>query len=299
MENEEKKLKNKLDLQPRPLAEAGFAFVPQTWEQLYGYAKEIAQTEFVPKDMQNKPGTVLAVWQKGKEVGLGPMAALQYICVINGRPSIYGDGFWMLITSHPLCHWVKELAPDEALAKGYGECTIQRKGWPEPTTRRFTVEMAKRAELWEKKENWRKYPGLMLTWRARHLCAQAAIPEAMGGLIPAEMAYDYETTAEEIKEEPLSIPQSFQQSEDNDKSTDQTAAISPPVEVLKNSRKTFTIQERMEDLKDWIENRATREEILANQNYLTKNLAGLSPKDQLDLCRQWNLRRNELLEKKD
>jgi len=134
--------------EPRPLAKIGFTFLPQTWEQLYNYAKEIAQTDFVPNDLRGKPGAVLACWQFGQEVGLAPMAALQSIAVINGRPSLWGDGALAVVRANPLCEYVRELRPDEALKAGYGECTVKRRDDDVPITRRFTKEEAEIAGLW-------------------------------------------------------------------------------------------------------------------------------------------------------
>lgn len=175
----------------RPLAKAGFTFLPQSWEQLFAYAKEICQTEFTPKSMRGSPGAVLAAWQKGAEVGMQPMASLQSIAVINGVTSIHSDGFWALVVAHPMCEAFEELEPAECLAKGYGECTIKRRGNPTPVKRRFTLEMAKTAKLLGK-DNWQNYPGRMLQQRARHLAANDAVPEATQGLVSSEVARDYE-----------------------------------------------------------------------------------------------------------
>src|SRR3990170_3744818 len=195
----------------RPLAKAGFAFLPQTWEQLYNYAKEISQTDFVPKNMFGKPGAVLACWQKGQEVGLPPMASLESIAIINGRPAIHSNGYWSLITSHPLCEWFNETPPDEALKQGYGECTIKRRGNPHPVVRRFSMEEAKTASLLTK-DNWKNYPGDMLQNRARHRAGDDAIPEAAQGLIPADIAQDLEPRdVTPAKEEPLKIPQAVKE----------------------------------------------------------------------------------------
>ena len=298
---------------PLALREPGFAFVPETWEQLYNFAKEIAQTGFVPTDMQNKPGAVLAAWQKGKEVGLPPMASLQYICIINGRPSIHSDGYWMLITAHPLCEWAKELSSEEALKAGYGECSIKRQGWPEPVTRRFTVEMAQKADLWgDKKDNWKKYPGRMLQWRARHLAGSDALPEASGGLLPVDVAYDYETTATEVKEEPLKIPRSTDvpppqplgankgesQVEDAGQPVGGTrpdpvperAPFEPPAPEEKPGAKSIA----EEEISDWIET-APAEEILTNKNIFTTNLGRVPRDKQLDLAKKFNARRKDAL----
>ena len=190
---------------PRPLVKAGFTFLPDTWESLYAYAKEISQTDFVPKSMIGKPGAVLACWQKGQEVGLPPMAALESIAIINGRPSIHSYGYWSLIISHPLCEWFRETAPDEALKQGYGECTIKRRGNLHEVTRRFSMEEAKAAGLLTK-DNWKNYPGDMLQNRARHRAGDDAIPEAAQGLLPADVARDIPEEPRDVTPEPLKIP---------------------------------------------------------------------------------------------
>src|SRR3990167_2329289 len=182
-QQEKKEIEKK---ESHPLAKIGFTFLPQTWAELYNYAKEISQTDFVPTDLRGKPGAVLAAWQFGQEIGLAPMAALQSIAVINGRPSLWGDGALAIVRSSPLCEYIRELRPDEALKAGYGECTVKRRDDDVPIMRRFTKEEAEVAGLWggkstdaakAKLEPWSKYPGRMLQMRARAWAMRDAIPE--------------------------------------------------------------------------------------------------------------------------
>lgn len=174
------------------------ALRPRNFEELWRFAQMVADTDYVPPADRGKPGQVIAKVQYGNEIGLPAMQSLQWIAVINGKPALFGDGFWMLVKSHPLCQWTKETTPQEALRQGYAEVTIMRKGDPEPTTRQFTMEEAKRAGLIERsgpKGPWSTYPGEMLVWKARHRCTSAAIPEAVGGLMPADVARDIEVEA--------------------------------------------------------------------------------------------------------
>ena len=62
----------------------------------------MAKSELVPKAFRNKPEDVLVAIQLGTEIGFAPMQALQSIAVINGRPSVWGDGFLALIMASPL-----------------------------------------------------------------------------------------------------------------------------------------------------------------------------------------------------
>ena len=63
---------------------------------------------FCPKDFLNKPAQILCAIQYGREIGLSPMQALQSIAVINGKPSIYGDGLIALCQSFSECEDIKE-----------------------------------------------------------------------------------------------------------------------------------------------------------------------------------------------
>lgn len=240
--------------------ETGIGLRPRNFEELWKFAQMVCETEFVPGAFRSKPGAVIAACQLGNEVGLPPMTALKWIAVINGTPSIWGDGYWMLVSSHPRFEWARELGPDEALEKGYGECTIKRKDRAEPITRRYTKEMAERAGLWGGKgatEEKRKYspwftnPGRMLQMRARALAGRDGLPEATGPLSMREEAEDFEprdVTPVEPKPEPLRIPEPTKEKpnaapaadakprepegapEDNQRSSDQ-AVSSAPAEV--------------------------------------------------------------------
>lgn len=175
--------------------EKAIAFKPKNWEELWKFASLICKTEFVPPQFRDQPGACLAAIQTGHELGLPPMASLQSIAVINGRPTVWGDGALALVKAHPLCEWVHELPAQEAEKNGYGECSIKRRGDPEPITRRFSIEMAQKAGLIQRsgeKGVWATYRGRMLQMRARAWAMRDAIPEALKGVAIREEVEDYE-----------------------------------------------------------------------------------------------------------
>jgi hypothetical protein len=300
---------------PRELSKPGFAFLPKTWEELYGYAKEIANTDFVPKALQGKPGAVLAAWQTGQEVGLPPMAALQSIAIINGRPSIHSAGFWALITSHPLCEWFKETPPDEALKQGYGECTIKRRGNPHEITRRFSMEEAKTAGLLGK-DNWKNYPGDMLQNRARHRAGDDAIPEALQGLLPSDIARDIPPEPRDVTPQPIATPQPLENKADGDKpvsvaSGDAASARRDGIEKeLDTSKANKTIKRNAnvgaKTGEELSEDRPTKEDlaILKIDSYeketwpegsvLNDLIRGLDQDAQIRVCKHWSARQKEV-----
>src|SRR5215831_17742355 len=205
----------------RQLDKPGFTFLPRTWEELLNFAKEVAATDFPPKDMRGKPGAILAAWQTGAEIGLPAMASLQSIALVNGRPTVHSKGYWAIIVSHPMCEWATEAPQDVALKQGYGECSIKRRGNPHVFTRRFTMDEARTARLLEK-DNWKFYPGDMLVNRARHRCGDAAILEACQGVLPSDIAIDLEPEPEPRRA--LSRPQPLEETDEGTPGeTDQTS----------------------------------------------------------------------------
>lgn len=277
------------------LPQPGFTFLPQTWDQLFAYAKEIAGTDFVPKAMANKPGAVLAAWQKGQEVGLPPMAALDSIAIINGRPSIHSDGYWAIIASHPLCEWFDEDPPDVALKQGFGRCVVQRRGNPHPTERRFSMEMAKTAKLLDK-DNWKNYPGVMLMWRARHLAGDGAIPEAAAGLIPADVARDLEPRDVTPKDEPLRKPQAVTDARTGNGDHSEALADKPPstsTEETTSDGKKKPKANGKDSALEWVA--TTTDEDIVEPNSLNAHLKGLSQTEQLEVCKAYNARRQAIL----
>lgn len=160
---------------------------PTTLAEAKDFCVMLAKSTFIPKDYQGKPENVLVALQWGYELGIQPLQALQSIAVINGRPSIYGDLALALVKSHPDYEWIKE-----EQTENQATCIIKRKGSPEHKSV-FTLEDAKRANLWGKQGPWTQYPRRMLQMRARGFAIRDTFPDALRGLITREEAEDYPT----------------------------------------------------------------------------------------------------------
>lgn len=167
----------------------GFSLVPQTLGEAMELAKIIADSDLAPKDYKGKPGNVLIAVQMGQEVGLSPMAAIQSIAVINGKPSLYGDVGKAILLSNG-CHIEED---DVLLIKknGYGRCKITRKGHP-PCERTFSIESAKTAGLWAKPGPWTQYPERQMAWRAFWFAARDIGSDLLKGLSGLEEVQDYQ-----------------------------------------------------------------------------------------------------------
>lgn len=176
--------------------------VPRSIEEGWRLATIFAKSNLVPSNFRNKPEDVLVAIQMGAEIGLPPMQALQSIAVINGRPSVWGDGFLALIVSSPLYRDHEEyyevdgkrcdgLRPEDWKQDATAAvCSFWRKNRSLPFTRRFTVSQARTAKLIGKEGPWTAYPDRMLAMRARSWAGRDAFPDLLRGIRTAEEAID-------------------------------------------------------------------------------------------------------------
>ena len=179
-----------------------------SFDDAFRFSQMVAKSEFAPKDFKGKPESCLLAIQHGSEVGLSPMQSLQSIAVINGRPTIWGDAALALVQSSPVCEYVKEFV------EGQGDsltavCEVKRRGYPAPTTSRFSMADAKRAGLAGKAGPWSQYPERMLALRARGFALRNAFADCLRGLVTAEEAQDY--TAATPAAEPVQVRPKFHQ----------------------------------------------------------------------------------------
>ncbi|WP_068318977.1 recombinase RecT [Polycladidibacter hongkongensis] len=169
------------------------AIVPETFDEVYRLASAAVAAKMTPNSIDTPEKATIAIMQ-GLEVGMTPMVALQSIAVINGTPSIWGDGALGLIRGSGLCESIREWK------EGTGDqltayCEVKRKGEAEPVTRSFSMDEAKAAQLLGKKGPWQQYPTRMLQMRARSWALRDGFADVLKGLAIAEEAQDYDRRA--------------------------------------------------------------------------------------------------------
>lgn len=161
-------------------------WAPAGFDEAIKFSEMVAATEFVPKGYKGRPGDCLMAMMTGNEVGLGPMAALQNIAVINGHPSIWGDAALALVKSSPDYEYLSESFDAE---RHSAICKAKKRGEPE-VIREFSIDDAKRAGLWDKAGPWKTYPKRMLQMRARSWAIRDTWPHVLKGLSISEEAQD-------------------------------------------------------------------------------------------------------------
>lgn len=212
---------------------------PRTLDEGWRLAKAIASSDLVPKQYHDKPGDVLIAMQYGMELGFPPMQSLQSIAVINGRPSVWGDGFLALIIGSDVYRehdeyflvngerrdilTSKDLEKDDTTAVS----SFWRRDRQNPIVGFFSVGQAKKAGLLSKEGPWKNYPDRMLKMRARGFAGRDGFADVLRGIKSTEELLD--TPADELPEIPTrSEPiQPRRASEARASSSPQTPATSP------------------------------------------------------------------------
>jgi hypothetical protein len=161
----------------------------QSIDEAFRFARAVVASGWAPKGME-KPESVMIAIQFGLEIGLTPMAALQNMAVINGRPAIYGDAALSLVRSSGQLVSYKETEVGEPGKDSHGfMVTVQRKGF-DAASETFTCADAKAAKLWGKAGPWSDYPKRMMKFRARGFLLRDQFGDILKGLRTAEEARD-------------------------------------------------------------------------------------------------------------
>jgi hypothetical protein len=161
------------------------AIVPQTFEDCYRMAKLLAASGMVPDGFKGNPDACCVAILQGLEVGLSPMAALQSIAVINGRPSIWGDGALAIVRASGMLEGIRETDDGKEAV-----CEVKRKGDAEPVVRKFSEADAQIAGLATKTGPWKTYPRRMRQMRARSWALRDGFADVLKGLHIGEEAQD-------------------------------------------------------------------------------------------------------------
>lgn len=163
----------------------GGAIVPQNMDEAYRLANAVMQSGLAPKGLGNAQACMVAIMH-GLEIGLPPMQALQRIAVINGRPTLWGDGAMALVRGSGKAKSIKEIVEGNGDTR-VAVCRVVRKDDPDsPIEGRFSVQDAKTANLWGKSGPWQQFPERMLKMRARAFALRDGFADVLGGMYLAE-----------------------------------------------------------------------------------------------------------------
>lgn len=172
--------------QSRPMA-----IIPADFESAYRMARIMAASGLMPKGIQS-PEAVFVAMQIGAEIGLSPMASVQNIAVINGKPSIYGDAALAVVRASGQLEVFEEWSEGERKTPGWTFfCKIKRKGFKE-VIGKYTWAQALDAGLDKAHPDtpWRKWTDRMMQFKARNFPLRDLFSDYLKGIRTAEENVD-------------------------------------------------------------------------------------------------------------
>lgn len=150
------------------------------WAVLRQQAEALVASGFLPQAI-NTAQKAVAIMLLGRELGVGPWAALTSINVIQGKPTISPQLMLALINRSGQLE-------DMTIEDDGSACTVSlaRKG---RTPHRYSFSMADAQSMGlVNKDNWKKQPLIMRQWRAVAGCARVVFADVILGLYtPEEM----------------------------------------------------------------------------------------------------------------
>lgn len=188
-----------------PAAETAVQVSPEfaKFEVAKRIAHTLANSNLVPDAYRGRPNDCFVAINMGAELGMEPFQAIQSIAVIDGKPSIYGDGLIGLVRGSGKAEYIKEWYSEDGLT---AHCETLRKGEAHPVTAEYSMSDAMLAGI-DTRKNWKKHPKRMLQMRARAYCLRDAYADVLKGLAAADEMYDHENTPPEIQKYEFDRPQ--------------------------------------------------------------------------------------------
>jgi len=183
---------------------------PSEWQTILEMGKVLHQSGILPEYIRS-PAAAVAIIQKGREVGVPPMAAIAGISFVKGKATMGAELMHAcIIRDHGSAALYVRESTDTHCAVAYN-----RPGLPGAMEFTFTIEMAKAAGLTGTGRNgepsmYTKYPAAMLRSRAISYVAKMAFPDSIGGMLTSEeMGAPVTVNAEgtvEVVDEPTEPP---------------------------------------------------------------------------------------------
>lgn len=177
---------------------------PANFQEAMDIAEIMSRSQLIPKNFQGRPNDVVVAMMWSHTLGIPTVQGLQYIAVINGKPSMYGDGLLAVaMASGQMADFKETFVGGDSDDGLTAICTVKRKGLESPIIGQFSVADAKRAGLWGKIGPWKQYPKRMLKMRARAFALRDAFPDILSGMGSGEEQEDIiNGTHTEVSDQP-------------------------------------------------------------------------------------------------
>ena len=183
------------------------------WVAMREQADVLVKSGFLPAAV-NTPEKALAIMLKGKELGIGPMEAINSINVIQGKTSVSPQLMLALARRTGELENL-DIKKDDKEAV----VTIKRKGMDGVTTR-FGIKEATAMGMIGK-DNYKKQPAIMFQWRALAENLRLTFGDAISGMYtPDELGAETNEEGFVVSRPPIQMPKAIQNSSSAEVVTD-------------------------------------------------------------------------------
>lgn len=168
----------------------------EDWRTMMTMATEFVKSGLLPEAVKT-PQAALVIIQKGRELGLPPMAALSGISVIKGKPTASAELMLSLIYRDHGDDAIRVVSTDASA------CVVRykRRAWKQAQEFSFTIQDAEQAGLTNgpNRDTWKKYGPAMLRARCISAVARMAFPDSIAGMYtPEELGGDPQVSADDV-----------------------------------------------------------------------------------------------------
>jgi hypothetical protein len=181
----------------------------RTAEEAIDFAKLLIESKMVPQSFKT-PESLVAVILQGRELGFGPVTAINNINNIQGKPTLNVHAIAAKIIQSGIAYQlVQDYEPIKAMKDGeervvdYVTTFRFFKLWNGQTiTNDVSYRWSEAVKAgYTTKDNWVKMPRIMMRTRALSIGARLVAPEAILGLYETSEWADVKGVAYEITEE--------------------------------------------------------------------------------------------------
>jgi hypothetical protein len=196
-----------------------------------------------PRGM-DKPEQVMVAIMAGAELGLAPFQAIQSFAVVNGRPTLWGDGLMAVVRARGVK--VREWLTGEGDGMA-AHCHVTRPDTGEEVERAYLVADAKKANLWGKAGPWQQHPKRMLQMRARAFALRDGCADMLRGVQMREEIEDYQQIRD-VTPKPSGLRERLAGPQSEGFSTAQAEHLAPvePVDFAESAEAVEAIVEEIE-----------------------------------------------------
>ena len=170
------------------------------WDKMMEMAEFLSKSTVIPISYQNRPENILICVDLASRMGLSPLAVMQNLYIIQGKPSFSGQAIASLIRSSGQFSNVEVNFVGEEGKDSWGCYVSAERNGKTLKGATVTMKMA-HAEGWSKKSGskWLTMPEIMLTYRAYTFFGRQFAPELMMGLHAVEELEDIGIVQEKSK----------------------------------------------------------------------------------------------------